>query len=214
MAAPERDAALAAPAEPAAPAVAAAPAPAATIASAPQSASAVPAPLKPPAPRTGDRETREKMTTRRKRIAENLLQAQHATAHLTTFNEIDMTAISALRERMKEKVEKEHGVKLSYMPFFAKAAIMALKTFPTVNAQLDGDSIIYKHYVNLGIAVASEAGLVVPNVKDADQLGILGISSEIAAVAKGARDSKLTMDELTGGTLKSTKGGVFVSVLS
>ena len=203
---------IAAIAAPAAAPVAAAPAP--VVGSAPPSASAVPAPLKPPAPRTGDRETREKMTTRRKRIAENLLQAQHATAHLTTFNEIDMTAISALRDRMKEKVEKEHGVKLSYKPFYAKAAIMALKTFPTVNAQLDGDSIIYKHYVNLGIAVASEAGLVVPNVKDADQLGILGISREIAAVAKRARDSKLTMDDLTGGTFTITNGGVFGSLLS
>ena len=121
------------------------------------------------------RETREKMTTRRKRIAENLLQAQHATAHLTTFNEIDMSAITALRDRMKEKVEKEHGVKLSFMPFFAKAACLALKAFPTVNAQIDGDSIIYKHYVNLGIAVASDAGLVVPNLKDADRKGVLDI---------------------------------------
>ncbi len=208
---PDVIAAIAAPAQAGAPAAAA---PAPTITSAPPSVAAVPAPARPPAPRTGDRETREKMTTRRKRIAENLLQAQHATAHLTTFNEIDMTAISALRDRMREKVEKEHGVKLSYMPFFAKAAIMALKAFPTVNAQLDGDSIIYKHYVNLGIAVASEAGLVVPNVKDADQLGILGISREIAAVAKRARDSKLTMDDLTGGTFTITNGGVFGSLLS
>jgi 2-oxoglutarate dehydrogenase E2 component (dihydrolipoamide succinyltransferase) len=160
------------------------------------------------------RESREKMTTRRKRIAENLLQAQHATAHLTTFNEIDMSAIVALRDRMKEKVEKEHGVKLSFMPFFAKAAIMALKTYPVVNAQVDGDSIVYKNYVNLGIAVASDAGLVVPNVKDADSLGILGLSAEIAAVAKRARDGKLTMDDLTAGSFTITNGGVFGSLLS
>ncbi len=160
------------------------------------------------------RETREKMSTRRKRIAENLLQAQHNTAHLTTFNEIDMSAIVALRERMKEKVEKEHGVKLSFMPFFAKAAIMALKAFPVVNAQIDGDSLVYKNYVNLGIAVASEAGLVVPNVKDADSLGILGLSQEIAAVAKRARDGKLTMDDLTAGTFTITNGGVFGSLVS
>jgi 2-oxoglutarate dehydrogenase E2 component (dihydrolipoamide succinyltransferase) len=177
------------------------------------------APTAPTAPKLApaaadERETREKMTTRRKRIAENLLQAQHSTAHLTTFNEIDMSAIVALRERIKEKTEKEHGVKLSFMPFFAKAAIMALKTFPTVNAQLDGDSIIYKHYVNLGIAVASEAGLVVPNVKDDDRMGILDISRSIAAVAKRARDSKLTMDDLTGGTFTITNGGVFGSLLS
>ena len=160
------------------------------------------------------RETREKMSTRRKRIAENLLLAQHATAHLTTFNEIDMSAIVALRERMKEKVEKEHGVKLSFMPFFAKAAIMALKAFPVVNAQIDGDSIVYKNYVNLGIAVASEAGLVVPNVKDAGSLGILGLSQEIIAIAKRARDGKLTMDDLTAGTFTITNGGVFGSLIS
>lgn len=176
------------------------------------------APVKaPPAPMPraeGTRETREKMTTRRKRIAENLLQAQHATAHLTTFNEIDMTAVSAVRERMKERVEKEHGVKLSFMPFFAKAACMALKAYPVVNAQIDGDSIIYKHYVNLGIAVASEQGLVVPNVKDADRMGMVGFSRAMNAVAKRARDGKLTMDDLTGGTFTITNGGVFGSLLS
>lgn len=162
----------------------------------------------------GIRETREKMTTRRKRIADNLLNAQHSTAHLTTFNEIDMSAVSTFRERMKERVEKEHGVKLSFMPFFAKAACMALKAFPVVNAQIDGDSVIYKHYVNLGIAVASEAGLVVPNVKDSDRLGMVGFSRAMNAVAKRARDSKLTMDDLTGGTFTITNGGVFGSLLS
>ena len=106
----------------------------------------------------GERETREKMSTRRKRIAENLLQSQHATAHLTTFNEVDMSSLNALREKYKEKVEKEHGVKLTFMPFFVRAACQALKQFPTVNSQVDGDTIVYKHYVNMGIAVASEAG--------------------------------------------------------
>ena len=175
--------------------------------------SAVPSAVRRP-PSAVPREHREQMSTRRKRIAENLLQAQHATAHLTTFNEIDMSAIVALRERMKEKVEKEHGVKLSFMPFFAKAAIMSLKAFPVVNAQIDGDSLVYKNYVNLGIAVASEAGLVVPNVKDADSLGILGLSQEIAAIAKRARDGKLTMDDLTAGTFTITNGGVFGSLIS
>ena len=168
----------------------------------------------PAAAGTDVRETREKMTTRRKRIAENLLQSQHATAHLTTFNEIDMSAVSALRERIKEKVEKEHGVKLSFMPFFAKAAVQALKAFPTVNAQIDGDTVIYKHYVNLGIAVASEQGLVVPNVKDAHAKGMLGISRDIVAMAKRARDGKLGMDDLTGGTFTITNGGVFGSLVS
>jgi 2-oxoglutarate dehydrogenase E2 component (dihydrolipoamide succinyltransferase) len=154
------------------------------------------------------------MTTRRKRIAENLLLAQHSTAHLTTFNEIDMSAVSALRERLKERVEKEHGVKLSFMPFFVKATCMALKSHPVVNAQIDGDSIIYKHYVNMGIAVASDAGLVVPNLKDAHAKGMLDIARDIVAVAKRARDGKLTMDDLTGGTFTITNGGVFGSLVS
>ncbi len=167
-----------------------------------------------PAAASGVRETREKLTTRRKRIAENLLQSQQQTAHLTTFNEIDMTAISALRERLKERVEKEQGLKLSYMPFFAKAACHALQAFPLVNAQLDGDTVVYKHYVNMGIAVASEAGLVVPNVKDAHAKSIVEIGKDIGAVAKRARDGKLSMDDLTGGTFTITNGGVFGSLVS
>jgi 2-oxoglutarate dehydrogenase E2 component (dihydrolipoamide succinyltransferase) len=162
----------------------------------------------------GERETREKMSTRRKRIAENLLQSQHATAHLTTFNEIDMSAINALREKYKEKVEKEHGVKLTFMPFFVRAACQALKQFPMINAQIDSDTIVYKHYVNIGIAVASDQGLVVPNIKDADRKGTIELSAEIAEVAKRARDGKLTMDDLTGGTFTITNGGVFGSLVS
>jgi 2-oxoglutarate dehydrogenase E2 component (dihydrolipoamide succinyltransferase) len=161
-----------------------------------------------------ERETREKMSTRRKRIAENLLLSQHSTAHLTTFNEIDMSAVIALRERMKAKVEKEHGVKLSFMPFFVKAAAMALKAYPTVNAQIDGEHLVYKHYVNMGIAVSSDAGLVVPNVKDADRKGLLEVSRDIVAVATKARDGKLAMDDLTGGTFTITNGGVFGSLVS
>jgi 2-oxoglutarate dehydrogenase E2 component (dihydrolipoamide succinyltransferase) len=162
----------------------------------------------------GERETREKMSTRRKRIAENLLQSQHATAHLTTFNEVDMSALNALRDKYKEKVEKEHGVKLTFMPFFVRAACQALKQFPTINSQVDGETIVYKHYVNMGIAVASEQGLVVPNVKDADRKGTIALSGEIAEVAKRARDGKLTMDDLTGGTFTITNGGVFGSLVS
>src|SRR6266566_4650312 len=162
----------------------------------------------------GERETREKMSTRRKRIAENLLQSQHATAHLPTLNEIDMSALNALRDKYKEKVEKEHGVKLTFMPFFVRAACQALKQFPMVNAQIDTDTIIYKHYVNMGIAVASEQGLVVPNVKDADRKGTIDLSREISEVAKRARDGKLTMDDLTGGTFTITNGGVFGSLIS
>ncbi|HEY0243148.1 MAG TPA: 2-oxoglutarate dehydrogenase complex dihydrolipoyllysine-residue succinyltransferase [Gemmatimonadaceae bacterium] len=179
-------------------------------AKAPSAAPAVPAPQR----NDGARETRERMSTRRKRIAENLLQSQHATAHLTTFNEVDMTVVNTLRERMKERVEKEHGVKLTFMPFFVKAACMALEQYPVVNAQIDGDSIVYKHYVNMGIAVASDAGLVVPNIKDAHAKGMLDISRDISAVAKRARDGKLTMDDLTGGTFTITNGGVFGSLVS
>ena len=174
-----------------------------------------PAPAPRPAPSAnGARETREKMSTRRKRIAEHLLESQHATAHLTTFNEIDMSNVEALRQRLKERVEKQHGVRLSMMPFFVKAACIALEQYPTVNAQLDGDSIVYKHYVNMGIAVASDAGLVVPNVKDADTKGIIEIGREIGEVAKRARDGKLTMEDLTGGTFTITNGGVFGSLVS
>ena len=194
---------------------ASAPAASAPVVSAPVAVAApavVPAPR--PTPLAGTRETREKMTTRRRRIAEHLLQSQHATAHLTTFNEIDMTAVEALRARIKERVEKEHGVKLSMMPFFVKAACMALKHFPVVNAKVDGDHIEYHHYVNMGIAVAAEAGLVVPNLKDADSLGLLDIARAITTVAKKARDGKLTMDDLTGGTFTLTNGGVFGSLVS
>lgn len=191
------------------------PEPARPVAPQPAAAQPVsPAAVQPPPAPSGNRETREKMTTRRKRIAEHLLESQQATAHLTTFNEIDMSAVIAVRERLKERVEKQHGVKLSFMPFFVKAACLALKAHPVVNAQLDVDTIVYKHYVNMGIAVASDAGLVVPNIKDADRKGMLDISREIVAVAKRARDGKLTMDDLTGGTFTITNGGVFGSLVS
>jgi len=180
-----------------------------------QSAAPSPPAARSPQPAaSGERETREKMTTRRKKIAEHLLESQHATAHLTTFNEIDMSAVNALRERHKDRIEKETGVKLSLMPFFVRAAVQALKTYPTVNAQIDGDSIVYKHYVNMGIAVASDAGLVVPNIKDADRKTMIDIGKDIVAIAKRARDGKLTMDDLTGGTFTITNGGVFGSLVS
>jgi 2-oxoglutarate dehydrogenase E2 component (dihydrolipoamide succinyltransferase) len=166
------------------------------------------------APAAGARETREKMSTRRKRIAEHLLESQHATAHLTTFNEIDMSVVESLRSRVKERIEKEQGVRLSFMPFFVRAACLALKQFPMVNARIDGDHIVYHHFVNLGIAVASDAGLVVPNIKDADRKGVIQIARDIVDVAKKARDGKLVMDDLTGGTFTITNGGVFGSLLS
>jgi len=188
-----------------------APAPQAAPSPSPASASTI-------APHTATatlaRESREKMTTRRRRIAEHLLESQHATAHLTTFNEIDLSAVEALRGRIKDRIEKEHGVRLSMMPFFVKAACLALKQYPVVNAKVDGDHIQYHHYVNMGIAVASDAGLVVPNLKDADAMSLLDIARSIVTVAKKARDGKLTMDDLTGGTFTITNGGVFGSLLS
>jgi 2-oxoglutarate dehydrogenase E2 component (dihydrolipoamide succinyltransferase) len=183
--------------------------------SAPKAPSAPSAPTKPVPPRpAGERETRERMTTRRRRIAEHLLEAQHQTAHLTTFNEVDMSAVMRIREKMKERIEKEEGVKLTFMPFFVRAACMALKSQPVVNAQIDGEDIVYRHYVNMGIAVASDAGLVVPVIKDADRKGMLQISRDIVDVAKRAREGKLTMDDLTGGTFTITNGGVFGSLVS
>ena len=198
------------------PDVLAAPAGRAPAAPSPAAPTGGPPPLRSaPAPvSVGERETREKLSTRRKRIAENLLQSHLATAHLTTFNEIDMSAVIALRERVRDKVEKQHGVRLSFMPFFVRAACIALRDYPVVNAQLDGDEIVYKNYVNMGIAVASEQGLVVPNIKDADQKGLLEISRDITALAKKAREVKLAMDDLTGGSFTITNGGVFGSLVS
>jgi 2-oxoglutarate dehydrogenase E2 component (dihydrolipoamide succinyltransferase) len=176
--------------------------------------SAAPTPVATSVVANGTRETREKMSTRRRRIAENLLQAQHATAHLTTFNEIDMTAVTAVRDRLRERVEKEQGLRLSFMPFFVKAACLALKKYPIVNAQIDGDAIVYKHYVHMGIAVASDQGLVVPVIKDADTKGLVAVGREISTLAGRARDGKLTLDDLTGGTFTITNGGVFGSLVS
>ena len=195
---------------------------AAPVAAAASPSAPVPAPSAPraAAPRTpapasqNGRETRERMTTRRRRIAEHLLESQHATAHLTTFNEVDMSAVSAVRDRLRERIEKEHGVKLTYMPFFAKAASLALKAYPAVNAQIEGDTVVYKHYVNLGIAVAADNGLVVPVIKDADQMSMIEFSRALSAVAKRARDGALAMDDLTGGSFTITNGGVFGSLVS
>jgi 2-oxoglutarate dehydrogenase E2 component (dihydrolipoamide succinyltransferase) len=173
-----------------------------------------PAPAAAPSTQTDGRETREKMSTRRRRIAEHLLESQHATAHLTTFNEVDMSAVIRLREKSRARVEKEHGVKLTFMPFFIKAACMALKDIPVVNAMVDNETIVYRHYVNMGIAVAAEQGLVVPNIRDADSRGMIAVAREISALAARARDGKLTMDDLTGGTFTITNGGVFGSLLS
>src|SRR5205823_6461874 len=157
----------------------------------------------------GERETREKMSTRRKRIAENLLQSQHATAHLTTFNEVDMSAVNALREKYKERVEKEHGVKLTFMPFFVRATVAALKQFPMVNAQIDGDSIIYKHYVNMGMPFPFNKDLVAQNIKTADERGRMDLTEKTSKLASRRGAGRLTLKDLTGGRSRRPKGGGF-----
>ena len=154
------------------------------------------------------------MTRLRKRIAERLKQAQNTAAMLTTFNEVDMTALMAVRERYKESFEKKHGVKLGFMSFFLKACIVALKEIPAVNAEIDGDDIVYKNYYDIGVAVGTEQGLVVPVVRDADALTFGEIEATIAALGRKARDGKLTIDELTGGTFTISNGGVYGSLLS
>ena len=154
------------------------------------------------------------MTRLRKRIAERLKDAQNTAAMLTTFNEVDMTEVMALRERYRESFEKQHGVRLGFMSIFAKACIQALKEIPAANAEIDGDDIIYKNHYDLGIAVGTEQGLVVPVVRDADQLGFADIEKRVADLGRRARDGKLSLDELSGGTFTITNGGVYGSLLS
>ncbi|SFF45707.1 2-oxoglutarate dehydrogenase E2 component [Fontimonas thermophila] len=159
-------------------------------------------------------EQRVPMTRIRARIAERLLEAKNSTAMLTTFNEVDLKAVSELRAKYKADFEKIHGVKLGLMSFFVKAAIEALKKFPILNASVDGNDIIYHGYYDIGIAVSSERGLVVPVMRDADQLSMAEIEKTIADFGARARANKLTMEDLTGGTFSITNGGVFGSMLS
>lgn len=166
-------------------------------------------------PKSGDRpQERVPMTRLRKRVAERLLMAQHENAILTTFNEVNMQPVIDLRNRYKEEFEKIHGVKLGLMSFFTKAVVEALKKFPVVNASVDGEDIIYHGYFDIGIAVSSPRGLVVPIVRDADTMSFAVIETKIREYGEKARDSKLTIEELTGGTFTITNGGVFGSLLS
>jgi 2-oxoglutarate dehydrogenase E2 component (dihydrolipoamide succinyltransferase) len=162
----------------------------------------------------GPREERVRMTRLRKRIAERLKEAQNTAAMLTTFNEVDMTEVMALRERYRDNFEKQHGVRLGFMSIFAKACIQALKEIPAANAEIDGDDIIYKNHYDLGIAVGTEQGLVVPVVRDVDQLSFAEIEKRVADLGRRARDGKLSLDELSGGTFTITNGGVYGSLLS
>ncbi len=159
-------------------------------------------------------EQRVAMSRLRVRIAERLVQSQSTAAILTTFNEVNMQAIIDLRTRHKERFEKEHGVKLGFTSFFVKAVVAALKKFPIVNASVDGNDIVYHGYYDIGIAVGSPRGLVVPIIRDADRLSLVEIEKQIAGFSKRAQDGKLTIEELTGGTFSITNGGVFGSMLS
>jgi 2-oxoglutarate dehydrogenase E2 component (dihydrolipoamide succinyltransferase) len=154
------------------------------------------------------------MTTIRKRIAERLVEAQHTAAILTTFNEIDMSKIFELRNKYKESFKEKYGVSLGFMGFFTKAVIEALKAWPAVNAEISGTDLLYKNYYNIGVAVGTEKGLIVPVVKDADQLSIAGIEGAIRNFALKARDGKITIDDLSGGTFTISNGGTYGSLMS
>jgi 2-oxoglutarate dehydrogenase E2 component (dihydrolipoamide succinyltransferase) len=162
----------------------------------------------------GPREERVRMTRLRKRIAERLKEAQNTAAMLTTFNEADMTAVMALRERFRDSFEKKHGVRLGFMSFFVKACVVALKELPAVNAEISGDEIIYKNHYDIGVAVGTEHGLVVPVLRDADQMSFADIEKKIGELGRKARDGKLTIEELSGGTFTISNGGIYGSLMS
>ena len=178
---------------------------------------AAPAPA-PAAPRRADpagREERVKMTRLRRTIATRLKEAQNTAAMLTTFNEVDMSAAMAMRAEYKDRFEKAHGgVRLGFMSFFVRACVAALKAFPAVNAEVDGDEVVYKNFVHMGIAVGGPSGLVVPVLRDADGLGFAGVERAIGDFGRRARDGQLKVDELTGGTFTITNGGVYGSLMS
>jgi 2-oxoglutarate dehydrogenase E2 component (dihydrolipoamide succinyltransferase) len=195
---------------------------------APQPVTAAPPPAAPLAPgvtppeapvvlpfaAAGRREERIRMSQRRKTIARRLVEAQHTAAMLTTFNEIDMSAVVALRNRWRQQFRERYGVSLGFMSFFTKAVVGALKAFPLLNAEIQGDEIVVKYYYDIGIAVATDEGLVVPVVRDADRKSFAEIEREIEELARKARERRLTLEELSGGTFTITNGGVFGSLLS
>ncbi|ANY79200.1 dihydrolipoamide succinyltransferase [Microvirga ossetica] len=168
----------------------------------------------PSAPVDAEREERVKMTKLRQTIARRLKDAQNSAAMLTTFNDVDMSAVMNLRSQYKDVFEKKHGTKLGFMGFFTKAVIQALKDVPAVNAEIDGQDLVYKNYYHIGIAVGTEKGLVVPVVRDADLLSVAGIEKTIADFGKRARDGKLSIDEMQGGTFTITNGGIYGSLMS
>jgi 2-oxoglutarate dehydrogenase E2 component (dihydrolipoamide succinyltransferase) len=184
---------------PATPAKAAAPAPA-------------PAPTAPVA--AGTRQTRKKMTPLRQKIAERLVSAQHSAALLTTFNEVDMSAVMALRAKHQDEFVKKNGLKLGFMSFFVKAVVHALKAIPSINSQIDGDTLVQNHFYDVGVAVSTEKGLMVPVIKDCDTLTMAEVEKAITAAAAKARDGKITLADLEGGVFTITNGGTFGSLLS
>ena len=202
-------------AQPAAPA----PAPTSTQAPAPAAAPAQPAapaaaPKQAPASAAAGREERQRMSRRRQTIARRLVEAQQTTASLTTFNEVDLKAVMDLRKQRQDEFVKKNGIKLGFMSFFSRAVIGALKQFPRLNAEIQGDEIVLKHHYDIGIAVGAEEGLVVPVVRDADRLSFAGLEKAIADLGTRAREGKLTLEELQGGTFTITNGGTFGSMLS
>jgi 2-oxoglutarate dehydrogenase E2 component (dihydrolipoamide succinyltransferase) len=184
-------------------------APSPAVAPAPAAAVEAKQPRRPDA-----REQRVRMTRLRRRIAERLKEAQNTAAMLTTFNEADMSAVLTLRERYRDSFEKRHGVRLGFMSFFVKACIVALRELPAANGEIDGDDIVYKNYYDIGVAVGTEQGLVVPVLRDADTKTFAEVEKAIADLGRRARDGKLTLDELSGGTFTITNGGVYGSLMS
>ena len=183
-------------------------------------AAPAPAPAAAPAPKpaapvaTGERQTRVKMTKLRQTIASRLVSAQHEAAMLTTFNEVDMSAVMDLRKKYQDDFVKKHGVKLGFMSFFTKAVVHALRDVPAVNARIDGDTIVQNHYYDVSMAVSTEKGLMVPVIRNCDALGMADIEKAIGEAAKKARDGKITLADLEGGVFTITNGGIFGSMLS
>jgi len=172
------------------------------------------APKTKPAPATGERQTRKKMSPLRAKIAERLVAAQQEAAMLTTFNEVDMSAVLGMRKKYQDAFVKKYGFKLGFMSFFTKAVVNALREVPGVNAQIDGNEIVSNHYYDIGVAVSTPKGLMVPVIRDCETKSMAGIESAISEVAGRARDGKITMDDLAGGVFTITNGGIFGSMLS
>ncbi len=183
-------------------------------AAAPAPAAAKPPAATAPVPRSGRTEQRVPMTRLRARIASRLIEAQSTQALLTTFNEVDMKSLNEARTRYKDRFDKTHGVRLGFMSFFVKAAVEALRRFPAVNAYVDGNDIVYHDYYDIGVAVSTDRGLIVPVLRDADLMGYSDIERSVGAYASKARDGSITIEDLTGGTFSITNGGVFGSLMS